>query len=325
MLIDPDRFEARNLETHDIDRDAVGAPKVAVLSARIAQIDPTIEVVPIGRRVEDVPMGLLRGAILVSCPDSRRARQAVNLIACRLGVPWVDAGVDGGGGLARVTVRAPSPCTPCLLCGWSPEDHMALAHEYSCAGREGEVSRTGAPSWLGAMAASLLASECGRLLEGHQRPGGWQWVIDAGSGIAVTTLFRRNPDCRFDHAAWDIQWLNGAPQTVSLADAFALRAGEAGIEVEGRCFVRRVRCSGCGQSKEVLCLSDRLAPDECRCRLCGDGRLEPLAFYDATVLDRSAVASGSLGSLTLADIGFLPADVFAIGGVHYGLGGRYAG
>ena len=41
----------------------------------------------------DVAMGLLRGDLMVACLDSRASRQAVNEIAFRLGVPWIDLGV----------------------------------------------------------------------------------------------------------------------------------------------------------------------------------------------------------------------------------------
>jgi hypothetical protein len=326
-VVDPDRYEERNIGTHDIDRDAIGEWKVDVLARQIGAIDPTIEVIPHARRIEDLPLTVASADVLVSCPDSRRARQVVNQVAWRLGIPWADAGVDGGSALARVSVRVPSPTAACLECAWSPEDYAALASEYACAGRADGV-RTGSPAWLGALAGALLVSECGRLLGARSPstdPDSRQWVIDAGTRMAVMTHYRRSPSCLFDHRMWEIRTLAREPGELLLIDAFDLPAGSCReLAIEGHAFVRRLRCTECGQEREALVLSGRLLPGQDRCDECNDGVMEPVAFHDVSALDRRTVESGGFGHLTLADVGCQTGDVISLGETHFVLGVHHA-
>ena len=99
-LVDPDHYEIANVAVQNIDRMDVGQPKVVAQANKLQRIRPamgasSLEVIALQERIEDVPMGLLRCDLLVSCLDSRAARQHVNQIAWRLGIPWIDCGVLG--------------------------------------------------------------------------------------------------------------------------------------------------------------------------------------------------------------------------------------
>ena len=52
--------------------------------------------------------------LIVSCLDSKAARQHVNEIAWRLGTPWIDCGVLGSQSLVRVNAYFPAQGSPCL-------------------------------------------------------------------------------------------------------------------------------------------------------------------------------------------------------------------
>ena len=81
---------------------------------------------------------------------SRRARQHVNLIARRLGTPWIDAGVEGGSRLARITTYFPGEELPCLECGWSQQDYASLEQVYACDNGEVVTPSSAAPGpWSG--------------------------------------------------------------------------------------------------------------------------------------------------------------------------------
>src|SRR5439155_23871873 len=131
----------------------------AVQARRLRRINPALAVTEIFAAVENVALGLLRGAVLLACLDSRAARRSVNTAVWRLGMPWIDAGVLADGLLARVNVYLPGPDQPCLECAWEERDYEALEQEYPCAG-QGVAPATNAPSALGALAASLQALEC---------------------------------------------------------------------------------------------------------------------------------------------------------------------
>ena len=111
-LVDPDRYEARNLAGQDITPADVGHAKVEVQAQRLRARLPGAEVIALAERVEDVAPGWLRADVMLACVDSRRARQVVNERALALGMPWIDAGLGvlpGGSLLARVAVYAPGP------------------------------------------------------------------------------------------------------------------------------------------------------------------------------------------------------------------------
>ena len=346
-LVDPDAYDESNVGHQDIERSAVGRPKVAVQADRVRAMGGDLDVVALQQFVEDVPYGRLRADVVLSCPDSRRARQAVNAVAWRLGLPWIDAGVDPGGALARVTVRNPGGDGACVECGWSAADYAAADAEYGCDGRPGRAGQsaqserpgsthaTRSPTWLGGLAAAMQAAECARLLAvmsaalSASRPaGGWQWVIDATGGSSVVTQFRRNPSCRFGHERWDIEPIARAPADVSLAEALSFAHArepvdthaEMRLTVPGRTFAQRVICVACGALRSALVLSHRLQATLGACTECG-GALTASAFHDADHISRSIVAAAPAAPASLAALGFLPGDVFEVGGARYELGG----
>jgi len=94
-LVDPDNYERRNLWSQDITPGAIGRSKARVQARRLQRINPQLRVEAIASAVEDVPLGRLRCDLILACLDSRRARQTVNEVAWRLGIPWIDAGVLG--------------------------------------------------------------------------------------------------------------------------------------------------------------------------------------------------------------------------------------
>jgi molybdopterin/thiamine biosynthesis adenylyltransferase len=113
-LVDRDAYEARNLANQDMPPRAARRNKAAVQAGRARRLNPRLRVRAVAADVETLPLGALRGDLLLACVDSRRARQRVNQAAWRLGIPWVDAGVLGEGLLARVTGYVPAPDQPCL-------------------------------------------------------------------------------------------------------------------------------------------------------------------------------------------------------------------
>src|SRR5262249_39035744 len=156
---------------------------------------------------------LLRGDLILACLDSRRARQYVNQAAWRLGVTWIDAGVDAGGLLARVNIYEPGIENTCLECAWDERDYEALEQTYPCSGVANEPAPTNSPSWLGALAASLQANECQKLLAGKidKAAIGQQVLLDVLYHKHYVTTFKRNPYCRFSHKVWPIERLSYGP------------------------------------------------------------------------------------------------------------------
>lgn len=320
-LIDRDVYEPANLLTQDITPRDVGRRKAVVQARRLSRINRSLRVTAIAEAVERVPLGLLRADVMLACLDSRRARQYVNQAAWRLGVKWIDTGVEAGNLLARVNVYVPvDERCPCLECAWDEQDYAALEQAYACLGFAEHTFPTNAPSSLGALAAALQALECEKVLSGRmeQAAVGQQVLINAAHHRQYVTTYRRNPDCRFDgHETWSIKRLKLRPQDLTLRQALELRpeaaaAGDhAGLRVEGASFVRKLSCMGCGQTRRLLRLQSRLRSAESTCGCCGQRMVA--AGRDVSERLMADALTDKLLARSLHSLGFRHGDVFSIG------------
>jgi len=316
-VLDGQVYEAKNVQSQDITRSHVGKAKALVQARRLRRIDTHVAVKAFVARVEEVPLGALRADLLLACVDSRLARRSINTMAWRLGIPWVDAGVNADGLLARVNVYAPGPGQPCLECGWDDNDYVALEVAYPCAG-EATPAPTNAPAALGALAASLQALECQKALAGQwdQVLVGRQVAISAATHRHYVTSFRANPHCRFDHGTWMIESIDRKPDRFTLAEAFDLGGGVAeaesgrGVRVEGQVFVRTLTCPSCGARRErPLHLFGRLPRKE---RTCGCGAAMRATGFDTAEWLRLEGLSDAERDGTLAGMGVTVGDVLSV-------------
>jgi molybdopterin/thiamine biosynthesis adenylyltransferase len=318
MLIDRDVYEPANLSSQEILPRDVGRRKVTVQARRLREIRPDLEVVTIHAPVETVPLGKLRGDIVLTALDSRRARQHVNEVVCRLAVPWIDAGVDAGALLARVSMFMPGSDQPCMECTWDERDYAALEQRYSCHPSDHQTFSTDAPSSLGAVAAALMALECGKILSAEPDPGlfGRQILVDAAHHGASVTRFRRNAGCRLaDHSRWRIRRLDRTAAQLTIADALELGTtdlaceADCGIRVESSSFVTKLTCSSCGKAHALLrTLASLGAP---RCRSCGS-TMTASGFDLQERLEGERLEPRMLRR-TLRSVGLRPGDVFTVG------------
>ena len=312
-LVDPDVYTAENHVAQNIGYEDIGQPKVAAQAATLAQIRPDLAVSAIRERIEDVPRGQLRCDLFVSCLDSKAARQRVNEIAWRLGIPWLDCGVLGSQDLVRVSGYAPALDAPCVECAWDPGPHgqyAVLEHEYLC-GAGAQAFPTQATSALGGLASSLLAFEIARIMrcDRGESIAGRQLVLDARHHTAQVTAERRNPRCRFDHRTWEIEPWVCAPRTTTLGAALDSLGS---LALEGHCFAGELICPSCGTRELLLALNRPRAS----CVACH----RQLAQLDFRVLDRlQPPLSTEWTRRTLAEIGFCAGDIVNNGRAHYEL------
>jgi molybdopterin/thiamine biosynthesis adenylyltransferase len=319
VLIDPDVYEARNKWSQDITARAAGRQKVEVQARRLRRINPALQVIAVADAVQDVPLAWLRGDVILACLDSREARRAVNQAAFRLGVPWIDAGVEPDGLLARVQVYVPAlDGGPCLECGWDGQDYELLEQRYACGNEANAPAPTNAFSSLGALAASLQAIECHKLLDGRfdTLAAGRQILVDAAHHNHYVTRLTRNPECRFDHEVWSISHGQIRSPAVAVAEALGLdsarqteRSAKA-LWVEGKAFVRETACLRCGYRHKTFRLQGRLRRADHRCAECG-GRMVAAGFEMIDRLD-DTLPGGALGR-SLASLGLRAGDVVRVG------------
>jgi len=318
VLVDRDTYEQKNLVSQDITPGDVGKPKAMVQAKRLEAIRPSLTVEAVCGDVTTLPLGALRGDVVLGCLDNNLTRQFVSEAAWHLGVPYVDAAVRNDGLLARASVYAPGPGAPCLQCGWSNEQYIALEHPYPCNGAEANVPPTRSPSFLGSLAASLQAIECAKLLEGNLDRAivGKQVLIDANSHKHYLTRLPFNGKCRFDHRVWEIEQLAQDPARITLGEALAL-CGNGSSEntrlafsFRPKVFLRkRYSCLSCRAITEWVAVREAL-PAHLVCERCGE-RTEGEIVGVAPQLDASALEP-SLLAHSMVSIGFRKGDVFSV-------------
>ncbi len=327
LVIDPDRFEAKNISGQAITRRDVGKPKAEVLAKKLRQINPELQVTAMVDKVQNVPLGILGADVILGDLDSREGRRWLAEAAWHVSAPYIDAGVAPDGLLARVSVYMPAPNAPCHQCSWSQDDYDALEQVYPCPAGSPTPAPTNAPSSLGALAASLQAIECKKLLAGwtDQLLTGRELLVDAAWNKHFVTMLRRNPDCRFDHQIWNIETVSSR---LSTGDAFrlatkaqserpraessALKDLDCALWVEGQMFVRQAFCAGCGRARRFMRLGRRLRRAERFCTWCG-GELV-VSGFDRIERLRPTDLPPRLMAKSLVSLGFQPGDVFSVEG-----------
>ena len=319
VLVDPDIYEAKNLVSQDIVPRDVGKPKALVQARRLRRINPTLIVTPIVDAVENAPMGLFAGSVLLSCLDSRASRRTVNLVASRLGLRWIDAGVLNDGLLARVNTYFPGADEPCLECGWEDRDYELLEQQYPCAWEPTASRATNAPSALGALAASLQHLEYRKLLGGDVEhvAVGKQVTITALSHRLYVTRIPRNAACRTAHAKWELEALASRPEKLTVRRLFELGRASLGgnealsLQVAQQVFAKALVCPGCGARLQTsLRLLGRLDAVSRTCGGCGGGMRA--AGYDLIEwLPEDEIPAG-VRAAALSNLGIRRGDVVTV-------------
>ncbi len=347
-LIDPDRYEITNLTGQDIRRADVGRSKVAVQARRARRIARGLEVTACAERVEDLPLLVLEADVIFSCVDNRAARRHLAEAAWRLGVPLIDGAVDGAALMGRVGVYVPGPGAACLLCSWCDEDHALEAQDYPCGGSNA-AAPTRAPAELGAVVAGMMAVE-GRVLLGGPRQGvdaprtGARYLLfDLRNHVFEMTTITRNPRCRFDHAAWDIEPVHKPPSRLSVGELLRRAAPEPchgrqrdhaaaaalQLPVPAQGFAQKLVCPQCSREQRIdLRLEGRIPLRRGTCARCG-ARMQVSRFDVLDSLEGPELRAEVKARTRLSHLGFVAGDVVAvvIGGVtrHFELGAGSCG
>ena len=131
--------------------------KVEVVAERLQQMNDAVEVTAIcGDIAYDVGLGLIRQMnVVIGCVDSRWARFCINRLCMRAGIPWVDGGIDGLEGTARVF----APGKNCYACNLGPEGLKDLARRMPCSGIIRRQEQTGSAPTTSVIASIIGAIE----------------------------------------------------------------------------------------------------------------------------------------------------------------------
>lgn len=311
-LVDFDRYDGDNLAHQRLAARDVGHAKARVQARWLRAMRPGLLVTAHVSRFEHLPLGELRGSVILGCVDSRAARQAINRAATALGIAWIDAALAREG---NVRARAYLPGHACLECGWGPDDYALLEQRLPCQGAAATTAPTRAAIELGAIAAGLQVALCRRLIEEAHAPQSLadrQWFFDLPSGRGWVSSYGMNQQCRLHHEPWAITRLGRGSVDMSLREALALAgpdAGEACLSAPGMDFLLRQRCPGCRRLRRVRArLSGRIA--QRACDACGETLLASAIDIETGLGARNT--SRAVLREPLARRGFVPGDIVAL-------------
>ncbi len=174
------------------------------------------------------------------------------------------------------------------------------------------------PSELGALAASMLALECRKMLTGETDCAaiGRQVTFNARWHSCSVTSFRRNPRCRFDHATWRVEPLHCMTRRMRIADLLAMAEI---VRVPGQRFIRRLLCSACGREKRLFHLAGSLEANRRWCAVCRQPMIAT-GFDVVESLDRSLPEA--VMSRTLDEVGLRCGDVVQAGDRYFEIARR---
>jgi adenylyltransferase/sulfurtransferase len=329
-IIDRDVYEEKNLLSQDIVRSDVGKPKAKVQSRRARRLNSALTVDAVVADLVDVPPGVLRADVILGCVDSRAARLEICRRAWRLGIPFLDAGVEAMTRLARMTPYIPGADSACIECLWSAEDYDTLEPAYTCAGDAITPAATDAPAFLGGLAASLLVAALQDLFTCNASgalAGNRELVLDATHQRSFSTQLHRNRGCRFDHSIWTLVAESSRTTLGRMRErAEGTPTGWVYLSVFSQRFTTGLVCRACGHDRRLLHLARRLGPSHKLCPDCG-GETALAAFR---LLDRLELSTlpAPLRRRSLASLGLRPGDLVTLasdtGERHFEIVGRHA-
>ena len=168
VVVDYDHVEPDNLSRSVLfsREDAAACRyKVEAVSDRLKQLNPDIEVQTIcGDIAYDVGLGVVRNMdVIIGCVDNRWARYCINRLAMRAGKPWVDGGINGLEGTARVFI----PGENCYACNLGPEGLKDMARRMSCTSvirRNLEVGKAPTTSIVASVIGAVEVQEALKLI-----------------------------------------------------------------------------------------------------------------------------------------------------------------
>lgn len=305
IIVDFDNVEEVNLDRSVLfRREDIGRPKVEAARDGILRLNPGMQVTAINGDIShDVGIGLLREAdVLIGCVDSRWTRYCINRLAFRIGLPWVDGGIFGLTGTARVFM----PGKNCYACSLTTDELNELRRRMPCSGVIGRTIESGhAPTTaiVASVIGAIEAQEALKIASGKESSLEGRMAVYEGEEMNMRAVrFEAYDDDCPCHEEWnpvtatDITTDMTVRQMLERVDSFELRDD---------CFVDYI-VSRRDDSRHEVMMAGRKVADFVE----NDGSLGqlPLSNYYQHEY-RNVDSTFPYSELTLAELGVTSRDV----------------
>ena len=324
VVVDFDVVEMGNLSRSVLftKADAVAQRlKVEVVAERLKAMNPSVEVQTLcGDIAYDVGLGLLRRMdVVIGCVDSRWARYCINRLCMRAGIPWVDGGIDGLEGTARVFI----PGKNCYACNLGPEGLKDLARRMPCSGiirRQEQAGSAPTTSIIASIIGAIQVQEALKLLHQESLTSGELTTLCGkmfyydGEHMNVRLAdFRGYDDDCAEHECWEPIGRTQVTLSTTVAEALQILACEVGEDdvtlcLTGDCYVDYVARKDNDVQTLVMCPGRKVEEVVSRSPNLQDVLLSGLYQHEYRHVD----ASFPYSELTLGALGIPVADVLHV-------------
>ena len=278
-VFDRDTIEMSNLSRSILYRAADSGRKKAFAAATaIEGINPNVHANSFAGDVRfDLGLGLLRRMdCVIGCLDNRETRLALNGACMRVGVPWIDAGIDTMDG--HVQAFDPSG-GPCYECAFRPEDFEEMALSCSALASKFEASgHVPTTPTIASIVAGVQVQEALKLLDPESWRGrnllGRKFRFSGTKGEAEFLNLTQRDDCGA-HDRMQPDKIIELPELRSehntVADLLEVARGrlgpEATVELNYELAVK-APCPGCGQMRSLHEPKLKLYREDLWCKKC---------------------------------------------------------
>jgi adenylyltransferase/sulfurtransferase len=277
LIVDTDTIESSNLTRSVLFRQRdVGRGKAEVAAERAMEMNPDIRAKALTMNViDDIGLGVFRRMDLVlSGPDNREARLAVNQACYRVNIPWIDGAIEVLDGFARVFVPPDGPCYECTM---TETDWKLINKRKSCAlltqeqMREGKIPTTPTSS---AIIAGIQIQEMLKILHsdrGLPTLAGKCYVFNGVTHDSYVAEYQRKPDCmshdtyaRVEERPWSVK----AMRLRELVEGVKSEVGADALVEFDRDIASTAACV-CGEQKALFTPLHKLNAQALTCPRCG--------------------------------------------------------
>lgn len=258
VVADPDNVEVTNLSRSVLfRREDLGQPKVAAASRGVRQIFSECAVQPLVMNVvQQLGLGVVLWAdVIIGGVDNREARLWINRAAWKLNKPWIDGGIEGINGVARVFIAGKPPCYECTL---GETDWALLERRMSCnllvrdPAPEGKVPTT--PT-ISSIIAAVQVQEAVKLVHGLPTLAGKGLIFEGLNHSSYRVEYTENPECQSHYTLPVVLRVGRRSDELTLVELLEYASQELGASAIlefSRDVISRLVCPQCNQAEDVF-------------------------------------------------------------------------
>jgi molybdopterin-synthase adenylyltransferase len=187
-IVDPDRVELSNLQRQILHTTPdIGHPKVASAKAKLAQLNPDVEITPYPVQLEEQNAAeiITHYDFVIDGSDNFPTKFLVNDTAIKLGIAFSHAGIVRLQGQTMTVIPRKTACYRCLFNAPPPPEEILSCQQAgilgAVAGTIGSIQATEAIKYLAGFEEGLLTN---RLL-----------TYDAKAMTFRSVVVKRDPNC----------------------------------------------------------------------------------------------------------------------------------